>query len=364
MFCPRCLRPFAESAQRHCPHDGAELSSASRIECVRRVPSALDGEVIEGRYVIRGFLGRGGMSSVYLAEDVRTGEPAAVKILDEQSAKKAMLRERFQREAKIAAAIAHPSVVRIEGAGERADGSLYLVLEFLFGESLGELLRRDGIVEPAFALPVIRAAASGLAAAHAAGIIHRDIKPDNLFLVGERGDSYALKILDFGMAKLDAVNLTAAGVAVGTLAFMAPEQALTDPVDARTDVYALGVVAFRMLTGRLPFEPSERALIVAQHLFSAPPRPAELRPGLDPRLDALVLRALRKHPDNRFPSMDALLADLDAISAAPSGPVGEAKLAREPDVYEAVSPFARSAAYSFQVRLGHKPAPPRLRKER
>jgi serine/threonine-protein kinase len=364
MFCPRCLRPSAEPARTHCPHDGAELSTASRIECVRRVPSALDGEVIEGRYVIRGFLGRGGMSSVYLAEDEQSGEPVAVKILDQQSAKKALLRERFQREAKIAAAIDHPSVVQIQGSGARPDGSLYLVLEFLFGESLGDLLRRDGIVEPAFARPVIHAAASGLRAAHAAGIIHRDIKPDNLFLVGERGDSYALKILDFGMAKLDEQSLTAVGVAVGTLAFMAPEQALTDPVDARTDVYGLGVVLFRMLTGRLPFEPSERALIVAQHLFASPPRPGDLRPGLDPRLEALVLRALRKHPDNRFPSMDALLADLERISGEPGGPVSEAPLLRDPDVYEPVSPFARSASYSFQVRLGQKPAPPRLRKER
>jgi serine/threonine protein kinase len=364
MFCPRCLRSAADTALTRCPFDGAALLDAPRIESVKPVPSALDGEVLAGRYVIRGFLGKGGMSSVYLAEDQRSGEPVAVKILDRESAQKSRLRERFQREVKIAAAIDHPSVVRIEGTGERPDGSLYLVLEFLFGESLGELLRRDGALEPAFALRLIRAAASGLAAAHAAGIIHRDIKPDNLFLLGARGDCYGLKILDFGMAKLDEANLTAAGVAVGTLSYMAPEQALTDPVDARTDVYGLGVVLFQMLTGRLPFQPSERGLIVAQHLFAAPPRPSELCPGLDPRLEALVLRALRKHPDNRFPSMDALLAELDSLFVEPTGPLPASPLARDPDVYEPVSPFARAAAYSFEVRLGQKPAPPRLRKDR
>ncbi|MFO0757524.1 MAG: protein kinase [Byssovorax sp.] len=239
------------------------------------------------------------------------------------------------------------------------------MLEYLHGESLGELLRREAQIEPSLALALIRAAAEGLAAAHAAGIIHRDIKPDNLFLVGERGNAHALRILDFGMAKLDAVTVTGVGVAVGTLAFMAPEQALTDPVDARTDVYGLGVVLFRMLTGRLPFEPNEKAMIVAAHLFYPPPPLRELLPDVDPRLAALVARALRKHPDNRFGSMNELIAEIDRIQREPAGaPASEAPLARSPDAYQPVSPFARSAAYSFEVRLGQKPAPPRLRKAR
>src|SRR5580692_3812721 len=142
-------------------------------------------------------------------------------------------------------------------------------------------------------------AASALAAAHRAGIIHRDVKPDNLFLVGERGAPYTLKVVDFGMAKLtEASSLSQSGMALGMLAYIAPEQALADPVDGRTDVYGLGVVLYRTVTGKLPFEAPDDARLVAAHLFAAPPRPSLVKPGLDPRLEAVILNAMRKRPEN------------------------------------------------------------------
>src|SRR5262249_11507306 len=157
-------------------------------------------------------------------------------------------------------------------------GSPYLVLEFLFGESLGDLLRRDQVLDADIALPILGQTASGLAAAHEAGIVHRDVKPGNLYLLGEPGDPYAVEILDFGLAKLSASStLTAAGVAVGTIEYMAPEQAVSDTADARSDIYGLGVVMYRMFTGALPFQGKEEGEILAQQLLAQPPPPSDLR---------------------------------------------------------------------------------------
>ncbi len=188
-------------------------------------------------------------------------------------------------------------------------------------------------------------AASALAAAHRAGIIHRDVKPDNLFLVGERGAPYTLKVVDFGMAKLsEASSLSVAGMALGTLQYIAPEQALADPVDGRTDVYGLGVVLYRMLTGKMPFEANDDATLVAHHLFTPAPLPSLVKPGIDPRLEAVILTAMRKRPENRYPSMTAVEEDLERILGQRDGAVVPAPIRHEPDHYEAVNPSARSAA--------------------
>jgi eukaryotic-like serine/threonine-protein kinase len=301
--------------------------------------------VLEGRYEVRGIIGKGGMARVYLADDVRTRRAVAVKILSRDFARDPVARERFLREIEVSATIGHPNVVQVLDAGERPDGSPFIVLEFLHGESLGELLRRDGYVEAAFAVPMLARAASALSAAHRVGIIHRDVKPDNLFLVGERGAPYTLKVVDFGMAKLtEATSLSQSGMALGTLQYIAPEQALADPVDGRTDVYGLGVVLYRTVTGKLPFEAQDDARLVAHHLFAPPPRPSLVKPGLDPRLDAVILNAMRKRPENRYPTMKALEEDLERILGERDGAVVPAPLVREPDHYEAQNPSARAAA--------------------
>jgi serine/threonine-protein kinase len=345
MFCPRCHRSYENAAFRFCADDGAQLRNDSRFSHIRARPTRQIGAILDGRYEVKGLIGQGGMAHVYLAEDTRTKLPVAVKILKREIARDRVARERFLREIEVAAAIGHPNVVQVLDAGERPDGSPFIVLEFLHGESLGELLRRDDVVEPAFALPMMVRAASALAAAHKAGIVHRDVKPDNLFLLGEKGAPYSLKVVDFGMAKLEeAAQLSQAGMTLGTIAYIAPEQALADPVDARTDVYGLGVVMFRMLTGRLPFDVAEDARLIAHHLFVPPPRPRDLLPDLDPRIEAVILTATRKRPENRYPTMRAMLEDLERILGVRDGDVAPGPIRAAPDLYRGVGPQARRAA--------------------
>jgi serine/threonine-protein kinase len=351
MFCPRCYRTYEDPRHRHCPADGAELCATSPLERLRSRPTAQRGAILDGRYAIQGFVGSGGMARVYLAEDLSEKQPVAVKILHRRRSFDVDAVRRFLREIEVASTIHHPNVIRVIDAGERRDGIPYIVMEFLFGETLGQLLSRDGAIEPAFALPLIKKAAIGLSVAHSAGIIHRDVKPDNLFLVGEKGDPYEVKVVDFGMAKLITSDLTSVGMVLGTLDYMAPEQALTDAVDARTDVYGLGVVMYRMLTGRIPFLTRDRTRLIAQHLFTHPPRPREIRPSLDPRVEAVVLKALRKNPANRYASMEALIHDLERLLAQRGGALSGYRPPAAPDVYQPRSTVAAAVAEALRDRL-------------
>jgi serine/threonine-protein kinase len=228
-------------------------------------------------------------------------------------------------------------------------------MEALVGESLGDLLRRQQAVPPDLTLILARQAVAGLAAAHRAGVVHRDVKPDNLFLLGPQGDPLGLKVIDFGMARnVDGAGSGATLTAEGTLQYMPPEQILGDPVDARTDVYALGVVLFRMLTGHLPFDTEPGVDLLAHQLFSPAPPPSWIVETLDPRLERVVLRAMRKHPDNRYPSMQALLADLDGIVGLRSGPSDRpaAPAADVPDVYHPVNARGREFAELLAAHAG------------
>jgi len=371
MLCPSCQRTFNDPRQVRCPDDGTRLvesqsQSQSQPQSQSQSPAATGGPggpggaaratlpsmhrpgaIIDWRYALQRVLGEGGMARVYLAEDTRTKELVAVKILGRDKAVDRFTRERFFREVEVAAELGHPSIVTVLDAGEHTDGSPFLVLEYLRGESLGELLRREGQLDERTALDLAHQASSALAAAHAAGVIHRDVKPDNMFLVGgPDGDPRArrLKVMDFGMAKLREGPATANGNTLGTVPYMAPEQAMADPHDARVDVYAMGVMIFRMLAGRLPFDTHDDARLVAQHLYVAAPRLAEVRPDVDPRIDALVTTALRKLPANRYVSMSDLVEDMERIMGRrPGDPVG-APMVTEPDVYSARNPMSKAAA--------------------
>jgi serine/threonine-protein kinase len=345
LYCPRCHRSYGDSAPPFCGEDGTRLTDAPQVQFLRARPTRETGTVLEGRYAIRGLIGSGGMARVYLAEDVQTQRAVAVKIMNPKIARDPVARERFLREIEVAASIDHPNVVELIDAGERPDGSPFIVLEFLHGESLGDLLRRDETVDADFAVPMLARAASGLAAAHRAGIFHRDVKPDNLILVGERGAPYSLKVVDFGMAKLtEASKISTTGMSLGTLTYIAPEQALGDPVDARTDVYGLGVVMYRMLVGRLPFDSMDDATLVAQHLFQPPLRPRIVKPDLDPRLETVVLMAMRKRPENRYATMTAVVEDLERILGQRDGMVVPAPLTSTPDRFVGITPNAQATA--------------------
>ena len=345
MLCPRCHRGY-EDSQRFCPEDGTKLvdppENPSPYVVVK--PTQELGAIIDGRWVIRGFLGQGGMARVYLAEDVKTQARVAVKILGVEHAGDRVTRERFLREIDVAAELGHPGIAKVLDAGHRKDGAPFLVIELLVGESLGERLRREQMLTEAFTLTVVRQVASALAAAHAAGIIHRDVKPDNVFLTDNPSGEPGVKVMDFGMAKLREGPVTQVGLTLGTLPYMAPEQALADPLDGRTDVYAIGVMMFRMLTGKLPFDTPNDPLLVAQHIYIAPPAPRSLRPNLDPLLESVVLTALRKVPGNRHGSMTDLLEDVERLLGMRAGePIG-APLRIEPDVYVPQNPMSKTTA--------------------
>jgi serine/threonine-protein kinase len=253
--------------------------------------------------------------------------------------------------------VVHDHVLKVLDVGLRDDGAPYLVMEYLFGESLGDWLARERVMPPAQGLPLVRQVASGLSAAHREGVIHRDIKPGNIYLVGEKGVAYCAKVVDFGFARLTEMKgLTQAGMAVGTIEYMAPEQAVGDAPEPRTDMYGLGVLMYRMFTGRIPFSMRDDAELLAHHLIEPPPRPALPADGISPRLEAVILKAMRKRPENRYASMDELIADIDRI-AQPASPLLATKDLPAPDVYVPKSTFAINTARYFYKLLG-KQGPP------
>ncbi len=346
MICPTCHRRFADPEQLFCHEDGTRLVAPPAVRPMLAIretrvhPSREVGAIVEGRYVIRGFLGEGGIARVYLAEDARTGAKVALKILKRELMTDGDLRERFLREIDVAATLVHPNIARILDAGERRDGSPFLVLEFLSGESMGDVLERERAFPEPYALELVREAASALVSAHRAGVVHRDVKPDNLFITVDG----RLTVVDFGFAKLKEGSVTATGMTVGTVPYMAPEQALADPVDGRTDIYGLGVTFFHMLTGRVPFDAESDVKIVAAHLYTPAPAPSGLRPGLDPRIDRVVAATMRKRPDERYPTMAALLEDIERLLGQRPGPIAPPPASGAPDVYEAGTQLSRTMA--------------------
>jgi serine/threonine protein kinase len=322
----------APTAQR--PSDpGVERRSASLHE-FRPAESQLTGMVLGNRYKVHGYLTRGATARVYLAEDLIDDVPVAIKMLAPESNKSHELSHRMLREAEALRGIDHPNVVRVLDTGETTGGVPYLVLEALPGETLGDFLRRQGTPPFELALALMRQAAQGLCAAHRTGIVHRDVKPDNFVLVGPSDEPYGLKLIDFGMAKFESSGGTSGSHTIlGTVEYMAPEQILAEPVDARTDVYALGVVMFRLFTGHLPFETDAPTDLLRHQLFSSLPPPSWLEDDLDARVERMILTATRKHPDNRYRNMQELLDDLDALIGVSEAEVSLRPPQVTPDVY-------------------------------
>jgi dienelactone hydrolase len=281
-----------------------------------------------GRYAIEREIGSGGMSHVFLAEDERHHRKVALKVLRPEIAA-ALGAKRFLREIEIAAQLAHPHILPLHDSGE-AGGLLFYVMPFVEGESLRDRLERDRTVPIGEALRVLRDTADALAHAHAHGVVHRDIKPDNVMLSGR----HAL-VTDFGVAKAvseagGGPQLTTAGVSLGTPAYMAPEQALASPdVDLRADLYAFGVLAYEMLAGQLPFAGPTAQAVMAAHVTQRPRPVLELRQDVPPPLAAAIMRCLEKNPGDRFQSADDLLAEIEGLLTPGAGvtPVGSAALA-------------------------------------
>ncbi len=248
---------------------------------------------------IDGIAGRGGMAVVYRATDLALDREVALKVIAPALARDPAYRSRFGAECRLAAAIDHPNVVPVYHAGEE-HGRLYLTMRFVEGSDLRTLLRRQGRLERDRALGLVEQVAGGLQAAHERGLVHRDVKPGNV-LVAPRENGEHAYLTDFGltMDRSHAAELTATGVAIGTAAYIAPEQARGEPLDGRADVYALAGVLFRCLTGSLPYERTSEVDTLAAHLYDPPPRLRERAPELPAALEDVLLRALAKAPQDR-----------------------------------------------------------------
>jgi serine/threonine-protein kinase len=272
-------------------------------------PDPLIGALFDGRYKVLKKLGSGGMATVYLAEDQELGRRVAIKILNAKHASDEQFVERFRREASSAAGLSHPNIVQIYDRG-KAEGTYYIAMEVSEGRTLKELIIDRGPSPIPVAVNYGRQILAALRFAHRNGVVHRDIKPHNV-LVDDEG---RVKVTDFGIARAGASEMTEVGSIIGTAQYLSPEQARGAPVDARSDLYSVGVVLFELLTGEAPFNGETPVEIAMKHLSAVPEPPSVKRPEVPPELDAVVLRALAKNPDDRYQSVEEMDADLNAIS--------------------------------------------------
>ncbi|HKW42309.1 MAG TPA: serine/threonine-protein kinase [Gemmatimonadales bacterium] len=314
-ICPVCSTEYADD-MRFCPNDGQTLRSSS--------PSTdLVGQVVADRYHVVKKLGEGGMGEVYLAEHVKMGRRSAIKVLSPSMAHDTEAVARFNREAANASRISHPNVCAIYDFGETSEGLIYLAMEFVEGEPLTDLLERQHALPPARAVGIALQVADALQAAHDLGIVHRDLKPDNIMVTRGRDGADVVKVVDFGIAKAvgggDTQKVTKTGLVVGTPEFMSPEQLSGDPLDGRSDVYSLGLVLFKMLTGKLPFEGTTVQDTMVKRLTEEPTTLADARPDLrfPPGLQATLDAALTRSPVDRYQSAAKFAHDVAAVLGVP-----------------------------------------------
>jgi len=293
----------------------ATMTAAPTREAPKQTGTTLEaGQMLAGRYRVQRLLGKGGMGAVYLADDEVLHELVALKVISSAYASdEAAMIARFRREASAARKVSSPQVIRIHDLGEARPGLLYLSMEYFAGRTLADLIAQRGMVPMKDVKDILQQIGIGLEAAHEAGVIHRDLKPSNV-LIGERG---AIKLIDFGLATtLVGENLTATGAMLGTPNYMAPEQVRGKPVDARTDIYAFGALAYHLVTGRPPFIGDNAIAIGFAHISETPESPRTLRKDCPVNLDAAIMAALAKNPADRPASAKAFIEQAFAANAA------------------------------------------------
>ncbi|MDI1436529.1 serine/threonine-protein kinase [Polyangium sorediatum] len=340
LVCPRCRDPKPAPVETtepvFCPRDGLALVAAVVLADADGDPFL--GTTIAGRYVVLGRMGAGSMGAVYRAWDAARGQDVAVKVFRGDRGLGARALSRLDREARVLAMLRSPHTVQVLDVGEVVHGgqdalvsptvSRFLVMEMLEGEPLGVRLRREGRLSIVEATRLGTHALTSLAEAHEKGIVHRDLKPDNVFIARLGGGAEGAKLLDFGLADLgpsprdpnDALGC--GGGPVGTPRYMSPEQALGEPVDARSDLYAVGALLYQMLVGRPPFVERDAARVMAKHVHEPPIAPREAAPeaGIPRALSDLVVRALCKRPEDRPESARAFIEALEEACAQGAGP--------------------------------------------
>jgi len=335
MKCQSCQNLLADDAQfcgtcglptsRH-PSDAATQIDEARVtndgHSPRQDPRV--GLILDSKYKLIESLGQGGMGSVFRAERLHIGDEVAVKLLHQDLVREKQALDRFRREARTAAMIRHPNVVSIhdfnDGTGEASEA--YIVMELVRGVSLGTLLRREGRMSAERAVRLMQDICAGVGVAHRQGLLHRDLKPDNVIVVppSHEGDEETAKVVDFGLAKVRDVTaqtaLTQTGAVLGTLYYMSPEQCSGEDLDARADVYSLGAMLYEMLTGGPPFRSNNFAGLISKHLHEPPPHfPPDL--GVSAAIESVCLCALAKDRDQRQPDAIAFGRDLQKALTAP-----------------------------------------------
>ncbi len=331
--CPICARSY-ESEQRFCSIHGLPL--VEELAVGHREKGELTGLVLDSRYRLAGVAGKGGMGIVYEAENIRIGRRCAVKVLHPEVQADPKMRMRLFREVQATSRVRHPNVVDILDFGDDERAGSYLVMEFLEGRSLGELLRTEGPLRLPHILRIATQLASALSATHAHGLIHRDLKPSNVRILPDG----TVKVLDFGLVKpyerdtaRDFVTITTGGIAFGTPWYMSPEQATFQPLDPRSDIYSFGVILYEAVVGQPPFTGDNPLELIDAHRSKPVPLPSRLDPPvtIHPAMEMLVLKALCKEPERRFQTINELLEGLLGVAQQAGVPLSELEL-RAPSV--------------------------------
>ena len=313
-FCPVCGQ---DASERYCPRDGTATVTRKKVEA-----GALDyapGHIVEGRYRITGRLGHGGFGAVFSAVHTGTGQDIALKVLHvDLSSDNAAIVRRFWQEAQMTSRLRHPNTVRVFDVGQTEEGAFYLAMEHLRGETLADLLeqraRHGQALTEAETRDMAVQVCRSLQEAHKAGLVHRDLKPGNVMLVqGDEEPGPLVKVLDFGIARRTDSSLTGEGSALGTPSYMSPEQCRGKPVDARSDLYALGVMLFRCVTGHVPFADENPFTVMFHHAETPVPDPRGMAPTpLSAGMARCIMRAMAKLPDERFADAREMREALEA----------------------------------------------------
>jgi serine/threonine-protein kinase len=338
--CPACRIDYG-GGEVFCPVDATRLVTTSQMTVNPLNPDdPLVGTVLAGKYVVKRRIGEGGMGLVYEGVHRDIDKQVAIKVLRDDLSRRPDVVARFRQEARSASRIGHEHIVDISDFGETTRGASYFIMEFLEGEDLGNVLGRESTVDADRACKILLQCCRALSATHAKGIVHRDIKPENIFLTKRDGRDDFVKIVDFGIAKMSDVEtdgapgrkLTKTGMIFGTPEYMSPEQAAGKELDHRVDIYALGIILYECLAGRVPFEGDTFMGVLTQHLFADLPPIAEMNPNARPsrELELVIRKSLAKDPDDRYQDTNELA---EAIECALDGRVSRATARTPPSAF-------------------------------